>query len=92
MREKAGEIKDIQCQDHVKIEIIPGWVVTCIPDFKFFCLQTKKNKWAEAKGFETDRWKHLVYPAWKHRGPGTLEIYKGSAKKLRLVETIGPIA
>lgn len=86
LREKAGELKDIQCQDHVYLTKAD---ICYIPDFKFLDLKTNEFVWAEAKGFETDVWK-IKKRLWAHYGPGRLEIYKGNAKKIKLWETITP--
>lgn len=85
-RERAGEIKDIQVQDHVYLTEAR---ICYIPDFKFLDLTTKNFTWAEAKGFETDVWK-IKKRLWAFYGPGKLEIYKGSAKRISLVETVVP--
>lgn len=86
LREKAGEIKDIQCQDHVYLTEAR---ICYIPDFKFVDLQTNNFAWAEAKGFETDTWR-IKKKLWQFYGPGKLEIYKGSAKKVTLKEVVIP--
>ena len=86
LREKSGEISDIQNQDHV---YLTDARICYIPDFKFFCKATNEYMWAEAKGFETDVWK-IKKRLWKHYGPGKLEIYKGSKKSIQLVEIIIP--
>lgn len=86
LREKAGEIRDIQCQDHIYLTEAR---ICYIPDFKFVDLQTNNFAWAEAKGFETDVWK-IKKRLWEHYGPGRLEIYKGNAKKVFLKETVIP--
>lgn len=86
LREKAGELKDIQCQDHIYLTEAR---ICYIPDFKFFDLKTKNFVWAEAKGFETDVWK-IKKKLWQFYGPGRLEIYKGNAKSFKLCETIIP--
>lgn len=86
IREKCGEIKDIQNQDHV---YLTNARICYIPDFKFFDCTSNEFAWAEAKGFETDVWK-IKKRLWQHYGPGRLEIYKGSAKKIKLFETVIP--
>lgn len=86
LREKAGEIKEIQCQDHVYLTEAR---ICYIADFKFIDLKTKAETWAEAKGFETDVWK-IKKKLWEYYGPGKLEIYKGSAKKVFLKEVVNP--
>ena len=85
-QEADGLIADIQNQDHV---YLTDARICYIPDFKFFCKITKEWMWAEAKGFETDAWK-IKKRLWKHYGPGRLDIYKGSAKKLTLHEQLIP--
>lgn len=86
LREKCGEIKDIQCQDHVYLTKAR---IHCIPDFKFFDIKTQKHWWAEAKGFEAPRWP-TIQKLWEFYGPGPLEIYKGSYRKVELFKTIYP--
>jgi len=86
LREKAGEIKEIQHQDHI---YLTNARICYIPDFKFFDLKTEEYTWAEAKGFETPEWK-IKKRLWQHYGPGRLEIYKGSAKRITLAETLTP--
>lgn len=83
--EKAGEIFEIQTQDHV---YLTDARILYIPDFKF------KNKdgieeWAEAKGYETDVWR-IKRRLWSYYGPGRLTVFKGSANKLRIDEVIVP--
>jgi hypothetical protein len=86
LREKCKELKDIQHQDHVYLTEAR---ICYIPDFKFFDCDRNEFVWAEAKGFETDVWK-IKKRLWHYYGPGPLEIYKGSAKKMTLVETVIP--
>lgn len=86
LREKAGEIQDIQCQDHI---YLTDARICYIPDFKFTDVKTKNFVWAEAKGFETDVWK-IKKRLWEFYGPGNLEIYKGNAKKINLKEVVIP--
>jgi hypothetical protein len=86
LREKAQEIRDIQCQDHIYLTKAR---IPYIPDFKFLDLKSGEFVWAEAKGFETDPWK-IKRKLWQYYGPGKLEIYKGSAKSFKLYETVIP--
>ena len=86
LREKAGEIKDIQHQDHV---YLTDARICYIPDFKYFDTQLNDFAWAEAKGFETDVWK-IKKKLWKFYGPGHLFIYKGSKTRVNLFETVIP--
>lgn len=86
LREKAGEIKEIQCQDHIYLTKAR---ILYIPDFKFFSIKLNTYVWAEAKGFETAIWR-IKKRLWEYYGPGVLEIYKGSHKKLNFDELIMP--
>jgi len=82
IREKCGEIKDIQNQDHV---YLTNARICYIPDFKFFDCTSNEFAWGRSfyfQGFETDVWK-IKKRLWQHYGPGRLEIYKGSAKKIK---------
>lgn len=84
LREKSGEISDIKCQETVyltKARIIYK------PDFSF--VMNDKKVFAESKGFETSDWR-IKRRLWQHYGPGNLEIYKGSAARLTLHETLTP--
>jgi hypothetical protein len=86
LREKAGELKLLQAEDHVYLtEARIGY----IPDFK--CQDTKTGEifWVEAKGFANDRWP-ILKKLWAHYGMGRLEIWQGSHVNPRLVETIVP--
>lgn len=85
LREKAGDISDLECQ--VSIRIGPNrrrWIL----DFKFN--QEGSPRFADAKGLEHDRWKHLL-DLWADYGPCPLEVWKdsGSGEPV-LVETIVP--
>jgi hypothetical protein len=87
LREKAGEIRNLRCQVHIYLsEARIGY----IPDFGFEFVATSEPGFAEAKGFESDIWK-LKKRLWKAYGPGPLEIWKGSHKKPKLIETVYPV-
>lgn len=82
--EKAGEIAGLACQPHVfltdaRIEMIPDFAATKDGAIIYF----------EAKGFETDTWR-LKRRLWKVYGPGRLQVFKGTASKLTMVEEIIP--
>lgn len=87
LREKAGEISNIQRQAKVLLTAaeIP-WKV----DFSFFDERIEATCYAEAKGIEDDRFK-LFKKLWPHYGPGILEVWKGDYRRPKLVETISPI-
>lgn len=84
--ERCGEIKNIQCQDHVKLTKAE---ILLIPDFKFFDVKSEKTVWAEMKGFETPEWR-IKRRLWKFYGPGELQVYKAPGGKILLTETIIP--
>lgn len=84
LREKAGEIKDIQQQDTVYLTKAR---IQYIPDFKFINTKTNEPEWAEAKGLETPVWR-LKRKLWPHYGPGKLEVYKGRENNVVLHETL----
>lgn len=86
LREKCGEISDIQHQDHVYLTEAR---ICYIADFKFLDKKTNEYAWAEAKGFETPEWK-IKLKLWRYYGPGRLYIYKGSAKRVTLTDEILP--
>lgn len=86
LRELAKDIKDIKCQ--VRVELTEARILM-IPDFSFFCNRINEVVYAESKGFETSDYR-IKRKLWTVYGPGRLEVYKGSAKKLILMETIVP--
>lgn len=87
LREKAGEIKVLQVEDHI---LISGWY-RYVPDFRCELVATGEVFWVEAKGFANDRWPS-TRRGWKHAGPGKLEVWKGDYKKPVLDEVIIPEA
>lgn len=86
LRERAGEIRDLQCQDTV---YLTDARIMYKPDYKFFEVAENDFAWAESKGFSTDVWS-IKRRLWKSYGPGKLYIYKGSHTRLVLDETIIP--
>lgn len=85
-RKADGEIDDIQLQPQVRLTRAG---ILMKPDFRATCTATGKELYFEAKGFETDIWR-LKRRLWEVYGPGPLEVWKGSAKRPRLVEVVGP--
>lgn len=86
LRQKAGEIQEIHCQDHIYLSDAR---IGCIPDFK--CQRPDGSTfWVEAKGFPNDRWP-IIKKLWKHYGPGTLEIWRGTYAKPKIDEIIVPV-
>lgn len=86
LRERAGEIKDIQAQDTIYLTAAR---IMYKPDFKYRNLATGEDEWAEAKGFETTDYR-IKRRLWIHYGPGKLHVFNGSHAHLRLKETIIP--
>lgn len=85
-RQKAGEIRIVKSQAHVYLTEAK---YHCIPDFECFDLKLNDLFWVEAKGFEVQRWGDTK-KLWRVYGPGPLEIWKGTYRKPRLVETLRP--
>ena len=83
-REASGELKFLQVQDHV---YLTDARILYIPDFKCEDAKTGDHFWVEAKGFETPEWR-IKRRLWEHYGPGKLEIWKGTAARPFLDETI----
>ena len=86
LREKAGEIKILQVQDHIYLTIAR---IGYIPDFKCLDLKTNEEFHVEAKGYPNDTWP-LKKKLWKFYGPGRLEIWTGSHVNPALTEVITP--
>ena len=85
LRKKSGEITDIK-RGPVELTCGISWNV----DFNFIDVKTQKRIWAEAKGFETERYR-LCLKLWRGGfGPGPLEIWKGDWNKPKLVEIVIP--
>lgn len=91
LREKAGEIKEIQCQYSVLVkDRCPHcgdgpyrWKV----DFSALDAITDERLYFEAKGKEDSLYLRKK-KMWKRNPPGKLEIWKGSHKNLKLSEVI----
>lgn len=69
-REKAGEIKDLRCQESV---YLTDAEIRYIPDFSFVNVSTGEKEFWEFKGFETAEWR-LKKKLWRYYGPGKLVI------------------
>lgn len=84
LREKVGEIRDLQFQ--VSVRLGPNsrrWVL----DFKYFDTLRGCDIYADFKGFETDRWKHLL-DLWALEGPGPLLVYKGRGLRMEIAQEV----
>lgn len=86
LREKAGELKVIQCQAHV---YLTDARILYIPDFKCELAGSGEILFVESKGFESQRWP-IIKKLWLHFGPAVLEIWGGHHLKPFLSETIVP--
>ena len=86
LREKAGEIKNIQCQDAVELTDAK---IRCKIDFSFIDCKSKKKVYCESKGVITERWR-IIKKLWQIFGPGKLEIWKGNYKNPKMVEIVIP--
>lgn len=88
LRQAAGEIQILQVEDHV---LISKAAIKYIADFKCLDLKTRDLFWAEAKGFESDRWP-IIRKLWSVYGPGKLEVWKGRHERPVLDEVVIPKA
>jgi len=82
LRVRAGEIKNLKTQASVYLTEAR---ILYKPDFHYE--ENGQEIWAEAKGFETPVWA-IKLRLWRHYGPGPLLIYKGTAKRFYLDETV----
>lgn len=86
LRMHAGEIKSIQCQDHIYLTLAR---IEYQPDFK--CIDANGEVFhVEAKGYANDKWP-MKKKLWKYYGPNKLEIWMGTHRSPKLVETIIPV-
>ena len=87
LREKAGEITDIQKQARVHLSCQIYWKV----DFSFMERGTMNRRarrvYCEAKGVETERYR-ICLKLWTEHGPGPLEIWKGSWQQPKLYKIV----
>lgn len=85
LRERAGELKVIQCQAHVYLS---NARILYVPDFK--CeLANGEPLFVESKGFCSQRWP-IIKKLWLHYAEAPLEIWMGHHLKPFLAETIVP--
>jgi len=88
LEQKAGLISDLKCQVHTTMRHPSGKTWKCIPDFSF--TENGETVYAEAKGFETDRWLATKFIWESGLGPGKMRIYAGSYKKPFLSQVLIP--
>lgn len=84
LRQKAGELWEIQVQDHIYLSEAR---ILYVADFRATVVKTGKAIWIEAKGIETPAYK-IKLKLWRAYGPGDLEIFKGTHIRPILVETV----
>lgn len=87
LREKASEIHSITCQERTYLTRAK---ILYIADFMFFDAKLGNYVRAEAKGMELSRFK-IIKQLWPYYGNGPLEIWKGTAQKPVLTETLVPL-
>ena len=86
LRVHGGELQELVTKPNVYLTRAR---LLMIPDFKAFDVLRGCEVYFEAKGYETEVWR-LKRRLWKVYGPGPLCVFKGSAKRLTLVEEIAP--
>lgn len=101
LREKSGEIKDIECQRSVELGTetftsarsgaVKTRKVKWKPDFSFTIVKTGSRVWCEAKGVETRLYRKQLNLWRGGAGPGDLEIWKGDYRRPYLSEIVRPI-
>lgn len=87
MFERGGAIRGLK--HHPGTVFLSEARIQYRPDFSFTNCKTGLKEFAEAKGFEQQKWAS-VKKLWRVYGAGVLYIYKGSEKYLKLTETITP--
>lgn len=84
--EKAGEIRELNCQ--VQVELSDAKIIYK-PDFRYFDIDLGETVWEETKGVETKEWR-IKRRLWLFYGPGLLRVLKGTAARIVLHEEIRP--
>ena len=87
LREKAGEITEIKCQQSVTLAEGNGHTVRWKLDFSFRIVATDQLEYLEIKGFETKQYR-LKLKLYKMRPPAPLTIMKGTYKRMFVAERI----
>jgi hypothetical protein len=87
LREMAGEIEDIKCQQAVTLIEKNGHSIKWKIDFSFVIKATKQLEYCEIKGIETADYR-LKLKLYKMDPPAPLTIIKGSYKKLFIAERV----
>lgn len=84
--EKAGILKDIKCQQHVKLTAAD---IVYIADFSAIECATNRLIYYEAKGIQTDVWK-IKLRLYRHYGQHPLRIFCGTSRRILLQEEVIP--
>ncbi len=88
LRELAGEIKDIKCQQPVVLQPGPRTVkITWKVDFSFCLVSDGSLEYVEAKGFESDVYR-MKLKMFRAQRPAPLTIYKGTYRRPFIAERI----
>ncbi len=87
LREMAGEIREIKCQQSVTLIEKNGHSIRWKIDYSFIVSKTDCLEYLEIKGVETSDYK-LKLKLYKMNPPAPLTIYKGSYKRLYIAERI----
>jgi hypothetical protein len=86
LREKSGEIKNLQTQVSVRLTKAElRWVL----DFTWEDPRTGETIFADFKGAITERWR-ILEKLWPHYGPGRLQVISGSGMRMRVAKEIIP--
>ena len=87
LKELAGEIKDIKCQQGVTLIEKNGHSIRWKIDFSFRLTKDDSLEYVEIKGIETADYR-LKLKLYKMNPPAPLTIYKGTHRKLFLAERV----
>ncbi len=92
LRERAGELRDVQEQVKVRIccdnpDCPSNMRIHSIIDFSAFDVKKEKTIYIEAKGFETSDYR-IKRRLWLHNGPSDMEVWKGDYRRPKLSEII----
>lgn len=94
LREKAGEIRDLEREPQIYFEINGVRITGYKPDFSFFEIKLGARVWEETKGEATDKtegWR-IRQNLWRAIGPGLLRVIKGDKNGWACVRVIHPQA